>query len=67
MSSIPNSKYDVLAAFIDRAGELLWSTGQLGCITSRTVFFIEFFANWRLELFKARALQQFARLGLWSS
>ena len=59
----PNSKYDVLAAFIDRAGELLWSTGQLGCITSRTVFFIEFFANWRLELFKARALQQFADLG----
>jgi hypothetical protein len=59
----PNSKYDVLAAFIDRAGELLWSTGKLGCITSRTVFFIEFFADWRLQLFKQRSLQQFADLG----
>ena len=59
----PQAKYDVLAAFIDRAFELLFADGYLGCITSRTVFFIEFFADWRRNLFENKGLQIFADLG----
>ena len=59
----PSARYDVLAAFIDRAFELLSPEGYLGCISSRTVFFIEFFAEWRRCLFKNRGLEIFTDLG----
>lgn len=57
------SKYDVLAAFVDRGLGILQSTGRLGCITSRTVFFIEFFTQWRESLLRSKNLPAFVDLG----
>jgi len=41
------ARNDLLCVFIDRAVELLASGGYLGCITSRTVFFLSSFSEWR--------------------
>jgi hypothetical protein len=57
------AKYDVLAAFIDMGANRLCVGGSIGCISSRTVFFIEFFAEWRLHTFRNRGLQYFADMG----
>ena len=57
------AKYDVLAAFIDMGANRLCDGGSIGCISSRTVFFIEFFAEWRLHTFRNRGLQYFADMG----
>ncbi len=59
----PDAKYDILAAFIDRGYERLLARGYTGCITSRTVFFIEVFKDWRRELFDNKGLQIFVDLG----
>jgi len=57
------SKYDVLAAFVDRCLQVLRPFGKIGCITSRTVFFIEFFCSWRQSLLEEHNLCAFADLG----
>ena len=46
----PNSYNDILAAFVDRGGEILVPGGQLGAITSRTCFFLSSFTKWREEI-----------------
>ena len=46
----PNSYCDILAAFVERGGELLHPGGLLGAITSRTCFFLSSYANWREEV-----------------
>ena len=59
----PAAKYDLLAAFIDRAFERLHPNGYVGCISSRTAFFIEYFAEWRENIFKTKGMEVFADLG----
>jgi hypothetical protein len=46
----PKSRNDLLAIFVDRGLELLWASGRLGAITSRTCFFLSSFAKWREEV-----------------
>jgi hypothetical protein len=43
----PNSYNDILAAFVERGGDLLHPGGRLGAITSRTCFFLSSFTKWR--------------------
>jgi hypothetical protein len=56
----PNSYNDILAAFVDRGGQILNGRGQLGAITSRTCFFLSSFTKWReqvvLDLLQPRLL-----------
>ena len=58
--SYPDSYNDILAAFVERGGQLLWNGGQLGAITSRTCFFLSSFTKWRehivLEALQPRLL-----------
>ena len=46
----PNSYCDILAAFVERGGELLHPGGRLGAITSRTCFFLSSYTKWREEV-----------------
>jgi hypothetical protein len=46
----PNSYCDILAAFVERGGELLQPGGRLGAITSRTCFFLSSYTKWREEV-----------------
>jgi hypothetical protein len=46
-SAYPNSYNDILAAFVDRAGQLLHPGGRIGAITSRTCFFLSSYTKWR--------------------
>ena len=46
----PNSYCDILAAFVERGGEMLNPGGRVGAITSRTCFFLSSYANWREEV-----------------
>ena len=46
----PNSYCDILAAFVERGGELLHANGRLGAITSRTCFFLSSYTKWREEV-----------------
>ena len=46
----PNSYSDILAAFVERGGELLHPGGRLGAITSRTCFFLPSYTKWREEV-----------------
>jgi hypothetical protein len=43
----PNSYNDILAAFVERGGDLLLPGGRLGAITSRSCFFLSSFTKWR--------------------
>jgi hypothetical protein len=56
----PNSYNDILAAFVDRGGQMMVSGGQLGAITSRTCFFLSSYTKWRekvvLDLLQPRLL-----------
>ncbi len=46
-TAYPNSYNDILAAFVDRAGQLLHPGGRIGAITSRTCFFLSSYTKWR--------------------
>lgn len=46
----PNSYCDILAAFVERGGEMLLPYGYLGAITSRTGFFLSSYSKWREEI-----------------
>jgi len=63
-SNYPLSKADILAMFVDMALIRMAPGGLLGAITSRTVFFIEFFRKWREQLLKNVSVSVFADLGL---
>lgn len=41
------SKSDLLSVFAERASQLLNKTGFIGCISSRTAFFLTSFSEWR--------------------
>lgn len=41
------AKNDILCTFVDRSVDLLRPGGYLGCISSRTVFFLSSFSDWR--------------------
>ncbi len=43
----PNSYSDILAAFVDRGGQIVMPSGRVGAITSRTCFFLSSFSKWR--------------------
>lgn len=43
----PNSYSDILAAFVERGGDILNDSGRVGAITSRTCFFLSSFTRWR--------------------
>jgi hypothetical protein len=45
-----NSYNDILAAFVDRAGQLLHPGGRIGAITSRTCFFLSSYTKWREQV-----------------
>ncbi|MFZ1008111.1 MAG: BREX-1 system adenine-specific DNA-methyltransferase PglX [Candidatus Sulfotelmatobacter sp.] len=45
----PISKPDLFAAFIDRASHLLTRDGCLGCISSRSGFYLPTLEKWRVE------------------
>ena len=46
----PNSYSDIMAAFVDRGGQILHPACRLGAITSRTCFFLSSFTKWREEI-----------------
>jgi len=46
----PRSKNDLLAIFVERGLEMLWSGGRIGAITSRTAFFLTSFQKWREQV-----------------
>lgn len=46
-SNYPDNPSEVYQAFVDRGQELLVPGGFLGCISSRTGFFLGTFENWR--------------------
>jgi hypothetical protein len=46
-NAYPYSYNDILAAFVDRAGQLLHPGGRIGAITSRTCFFLSSYTKWR--------------------
>jgi hypothetical protein len=49
-TAYPNSYNDILAAFVDRAGQLLHPGGRIGAITSRTCFFLSSYTKWREQV-----------------
>jgi hypothetical protein len=59
------SKADVCAVFVERGLQLLREQGFLGAITSRTVFFLQSFEEWRNQvIFDNAPPTVFADLGL---
>jgi hypothetical protein len=46
-SEFPLGANDILAAFVERGGEILIPSGRLGSITSRTPLFLSSFTKWR--------------------
>lgn len=48
-------KHDIASAFIERAIEVLAPNGRVGCITTRTIFFLSYLAEWRQEVVLCKA------------
>jgi hypothetical protein len=58
------SRYDLASVFIDRMLELLINKGDLGSITTRTLFFMGSFTKWRVNnLMQNNHIKYFADLG----
>jgi hypothetical protein len=53
--SYPRTKNDLYAAFVERGIQLLWPSGLLGAITSRTGFFLSSFQTWREDILLTEA------------
>lgn len=51
----PRTKNDIYAAFVERGIDLLYPSGMLGAITSRTGFFLSSFQKWREEIILTEA------------
>ncbi len=63
--SYRRSKSDICAVFVERGLQLLREQGFLGAITSRTVFFLQSFEDWRNQvIFDDAPPTVFADLGL---
>lgn len=61
----PLSKYDLAAAFADRANAWLPERGILGALTNRTIFYGQMLEKWRLSLFvDGGSLAEFLDLGI---
>lgn len=56
-------KNDLLAAFVSMGISRIYKNGYVGCIASRTVFYIEYFSKWRSILFNDWHLKHYADLG----
>lgn len=46
----PRTKNDLYAAFVERGLELCGERGRVGCLSSRTGFFLKSFTRWREEV-----------------
>lgn len=46
----PRTKNDLYAAFVERGLELCGERGRVGCLSSRTGFFLKSFTKWREEV-----------------
>ena len=57
------SKHDLATAFIDRMRLLNVFGGKLGCITTRTIFFLPSFTKWRENLLEDKSVSLFLDLG----
>lgn len=60
----PCAKHDLAAAFVDRADSLIGVRGDIGCISTRTLFFLPTSAKWRKKIFSEGHIGVFADLGL---
>jgi len=64
-SEYPVSKSDLFAAFIDRASQLLSDLGRIGCISSRSGFFLPTLEKWRVNsVLNANRLHIYVDLGI---
>jgi len=63
-NSYPVSKHDLAAAFVERASSLTKERGSIGCISTRTLFFLPTSEVWRRRIFPIAHLGVFADLGL---
>lgn len=62
--SLPRSKGNILANFIERATEIVRPGGRIGAIVSRTCFFLQSFSEFRTSvLANELSLESFADLG----
>lgn len=60
----PLSKDDLAGVFLDRMAELTNSMGKIGCISTRTIFFLGSFDKWRTQNFPVKLTPSiFADLG----
>ncbi|GGP66828.1 BREX-1 system adenine-specific DNA-methyltransferase PglX [Shewanella saliphila] len=61
----PTSFYDLFGCFVDRGSEKLTTTGLLGCLSSRTGFYLSRMEKWRTKIaFSDTRLTVMADLGL---
>ena len=60
----PEAKHDLAAAFVDRAYSLIGLWGDVGCISTRTLFFLPTSEKWRKKVFPLGRMCVFADLGL---
>lgn len=61
----PLSKPDLFAAFIDRASHLLTHAGRIGCISSRSGFYLPTLAKWRVNsILDTNRLNLYVDLGI---
>ncbi len=59
------AKHDLASAFLESAASHLCREGMLGCICTRTLFFLSYLSNWRIEFFsKALSTHLFADMGV---
>lgn len=64
-SNYPLSKNDLACAFIDRQLDLIIDSGNLGSITTRTIFFLGSYTNWRVtKLLDENKISHFVDLGI---
>ncbi|MDC1370269.1 BREX-1 system adenine-specific DNA-methyltransferase PglX [Flavobacteriales bacterium] len=59
----PNSRLDLAAVFIDRMLNMGSLAGQIGCISTRTIFFLTHYMSWRKEFLDKNRIRLFADLG----
>ena len=60
----PAAKHDLAAAFVDRASCLVGHGDDIGCVSTRTLFFLPTSEKWRKKIFPLGHLGVFADLGL---
>lgn len=58
-----DSKSDLAAVFVDRMIKLLVDKGYVGCISTRTIFFLSSFDEWRINQLDKIFIEVFADFG----